>query len=71
MLTYEMRCGRSPFESQNQMEMFKKITQCDFVFPRYEKYYHAGNICDCADFFFCVVGIVSERGVLSLLVDIV
>lgn len=34
ILTYEMRCGRSPFESKNQMEMFKKITKREFKFPR-------------------------------------
>lgn len=34
ILTYEMRCGRSPFESRSQMEMFKRITKRDFKFPR-------------------------------------
>jgi protein kinase A len=34
ILTYEMRCGHSPFESRSQMEMFKKITKRDFRFPR-------------------------------------
>eukprot|EP00052_Salpingoeca_macrocollata_P001199 m.24356 g.24356 ORF g.24356 m.24356 type:complete len:384 (+) comp11186_c0_seq1:97-1248(+) len=34
ILTYEMRCGRSPFESRSQMEMFKKITKKDFKFPK-------------------------------------
>ncbi len=34
VLTYEMRCGHSPFESKSQMEMFKKITKRDFKFPR-------------------------------------
>ncbi|EGD83593.1 AGC/PKA protein kinase [Salpingoeca rosetta] len=33
VLTYEMRCGRSPFESRSQMEMFKRITKRDFKFP--------------------------------------
>jgi protein kinase A len=34
VLTYEMRRGRSPFEAKDQMEMFRKITKCDFKFPR-------------------------------------
>merc|ERR1712138_37248 len=34
ILTYEMRCGRSPFESSNQMTMFKKISKRDFKYPR-------------------------------------
>lgn len=34
VLTYEMRCGHSPFEAQSQMEMFQKITRADFKFPR-------------------------------------
>ncbi|EDQ84285.1 uncharacterized protein MONBRDRAFT_12960 [Monosiga brevicollis MX1] len=34
ILTYEMRCGRSPFESRSQMEMFKRITKRDYKFPR-------------------------------------
>jgi len=34
VLTYEMRCGHSPFEAKSQMEMFKKITKRDFKFPR-------------------------------------
>lgn len=34
VLTFEMRRGRSPFESKDQMDMFKKITKCDFKFPR-------------------------------------
>lgn len=29
-----MRCGRSPFESRTQMEMFKRITKRDYKFPR-------------------------------------
>lgn len=35
ILTYEMRCGRSPFESRSQMDMFKKITKRDYKFPRF------------------------------------
>ena len=34
VLIYEMRCGRSPFEHQSQMEMFKKISRRDFKYPR-------------------------------------
>lgn len=34
VLTYEMRCGHSPFEANSQMEMFEKITRADFKFPR-------------------------------------
>lgn len=34
VLTYEMRCGRSPFEARSQMEMFKKITKREMKFPR-------------------------------------
>lgn len=34
VLTYEMRCGHSPFEARSQMEMFKKITKRDLKFPR-------------------------------------
>lgn len=34
VLIYEMRCGRSPFEARDQLNMFKKITKCDFTFPR-------------------------------------
>eukprot|EP00051_Salpingoeca_urceolata_P031771 m.12877 g.12877 ORF g.12877 m.12877 type:complete len:377 (+) comp4384_c0_seq1:322-1452(+) len=34
VLTYEMRCGRSPFEARSQMDMFKKITKRDFKYPR-------------------------------------
>lgn len=34
VLTFEMRCGHSPFEAQSQMEMFEKITKGDFKFPR-------------------------------------
>lgn len=34
VLTFEMRCGHSPFEARNQMEMFKKITTCDLKYPR-------------------------------------
>jgi len=34
VLTYEMRKGRSPFEAKDQLEMFRKITKCEFKFPR-------------------------------------
>jgi serine/threonine protein kinase len=34
VLTYEMRKGRSPFEDKDQMTMFRRITKCDFKFPR-------------------------------------
>lgn len=34
VLIYEMRKGRSPFEAKDQMDMFRKITKCDFKFPR-------------------------------------
>ncbi len=34
VLTYEMRCGHSPFEARSQMDMFKKITRRDFEYPR-------------------------------------
>ena len=34
VLIYEMRCGRSPFEAQQQLDMFKKISRRDFRYPR-------------------------------------
>lgn len=34
VLIYEMRCGRSPFEARSQLDMFKKISKRDFLFPR-------------------------------------
>jgi len=34
VLTFEMRCGHSPFESKSQMEMFKRITKRDLVIPK-------------------------------------
>lgn len=34
VLTYELRCGHSPFESRSQVEMFKRIAVADFKFPR-------------------------------------
>jgi len=34
VLIFEMRCGRSPFESRDQLTMFKKITCCNFNFPK-------------------------------------
>lgn len=34
VLIYEMRKGRSPFEDKEQMNMFRKITKCEFKFPR-------------------------------------
>jgi len=35
VLIYEMRCGRSPFEANSQLEMFKKISRRDFIYPKY------------------------------------
>jgi protein kinase A len=34
VLIFEMRKGRSPFEDKEQMNMFRKITKCEFKFPR-------------------------------------
>jgi len=34
VLIFEMRKGRSPFEAKEQMDMFRKITKCEFKFPR-------------------------------------
>eukprot|EP00035_Acanthoeca_spectabilis_P034958 m.31777 g.31777 ORF g.31777 m.31777 type:complete len:398 (-) comp6969_c0_seq1:159-1352(-) len=34
VLIFEMRCGRSPFESKDQLTMFKRITCCDLHFPK-------------------------------------
>lgn len=34
VLMFEMRCGRSPFESKDQLTMFKRITCCDLHFPK-------------------------------------
>jgi protein kinase A len=34
VLTFEMRCGRAPFEAASQTAMYKKILAADFQFPR-------------------------------------
>lgn len=34
VLIYEMRSGRSPFESRTQLDMFKRISKRELVFPR-------------------------------------
>jgi len=35
VLIYEMRTGRSPFESRSQLDMFKKIARREFRYPRF------------------------------------
>eukprot|EP00041_Stephanoeca_diplocostata_P011120 m.180525 g.180525 ORF g.180525 m.180525 type:complete len:393 (+) comp18422_c0_seq1:248-1426(+) len=34
VLIFEMRCGRSAFESRDQLTMFRKIAKCDYKCPR-------------------------------------
>jgi protein kinase A len=37
VLVFEMRAGFAPFHDQNQMEMYRKIVDCNFNFPAHFK----------------------------------
>lgn len=62
VLIFEMRCGRSPFESKDQLTMFKRITCCDLHFPKV----HVFTMCCYLVTWWSCIGGAVKRGWMGL-----